>query len=324
MEQRSSIDEGLFAPVHGTEQWITLRGRDRRNPALMIVTGAGAAFSPMAPLFAPWETAFTLVQWDQPGAGATLARHGPAPAPFTYDRLARDGIAVAEEARARLGLANVGVLGISGGTVTALKMVKARPDLFGAYVGNGQIVDWARQEAQSYAMILERARDAGDTAAIAEIEAVGPPPWSDVQGDIVKGRYANVMTPAEQAAMDPEVMAQVRSPPEDAHYVARGLPPVADPYASSLAAYAALKPELARFRARDLGPSFGVPMAFLQGTQDAHTPAAEVSAYAAEIQAPKVVYHALDEGGHMSIFLTARLLELLAREVRPLLARGGD
>ena len=36
----------------------------------------------------------------------------------------------------------------------------------------------------------------------------------------------------------------------------------------------------------------------------------------------KVVYEEIEEGGHMSTFLTRRLLDLLVREVRPLLARS--
>jgi len=318
----ANIDEGRFVEVGGLQQWVTLRGRDAANPALMIVTGPGAAFSMMAPLFEPWEQAFTLVQWDQPGAGATLARSGgAAPQPLSFERLARDGLAVAAWSCGRLGLPSLGVFAISAGTVTGLGMAKARPGLIGAYVGNGQIVDWARQEAESYRMILARARASGDMAAAAEIEGVGPPPWSDVQGDIVKGRHANAPTPAEQAAMDPGLMARIRRPPADAAWVARGLPEI-DPYAASLAAYATLKPELAGFRARDLGLRFDVPMIFLQGAQDAHTPASEVRAYAAEIAAPKVVYEEIEEGGHMSTFLTRRLLDLLVREVRPLLARS--
>jgi pimeloyl-ACP methyl ester carboxylesterase len=309
------IDEGLFIPVHGLEQWITLRGADAANPGLMIVTGPGAAFSPMAPLFAPWERDFTLVQWDQPGAGATLARCGPPPAPFTYERLARDGIAVAHYARGRLGRP-IALLGISGGTVLGLKMIKARPDLFAAYVANGQVVNWAEQEARSYATILARARAAGDDAAVAEIVGLGPPPWTDVAAYAVKGKHANAMTPAEAAALDPAVMAAVRAPPAEARYVARGLPE-ADAYAASLAAYAALKPELGQFDARDLGLDFELPMIFLQGAQDAHTTTPEVAAYAAEVRAPAVIYEEIAEGGHMSIFLTQRIGELLARHVRP-------
>ena len=39
------IDEGAFVPIDGVPQWVTIRGRDRANPALVIVTGPGAAFS---------------------------------------------------------------------------------------------------------------------------------------------------------------------------------------------------------------------------------------------------------------------------------------
>src|SRR5215831_13622976 len=99
-----AVDEGLFLDIHGVPQWVTLRGCDAANPALMIVTGPGAAFSPMAPLFAPWEARFTVMQWDQPRAGATLAKTPDDPQPFTYARLARDGVAVAQAVCARLGV----------------------------------------------------------------------------------------------------------------------------------------------------------------------------------------------------------------------------
>ena len=313
----TSIDEGLFLPIGGLDQWVTIRGADRANPPLLILTGPGGAFSSLAPLFAPWEARFTVVQWDQPGAGATAAKAGADPRPLSFGRLVSDGLAVAEAVLARLEQRRLIVFAISGGTVVGLRMVKARPDLFSAYVGNGQITSWARQEALSYRMILERARAAGDAAAIAEIEGIGPPPWADVACDAVKGKYANAMTPAEQAVFDPATVAAMRSPPADARYVARGLPP-SDPYAVGLAAFTALRPELAAFDAEALGLDFAVPMIFLQGAQDAHMPAVEVEAYAAKVRAPRVVFEAIAEGGHMSSFLTERLLELLETHVRPL------
>jgi pimeloyl-ACP methyl ester carboxylesterase len=79
----TSIDEGLFLPVGGIDQWVTIRGADRANPALLVIPGAGAGFSAMAPLFAPWEARFTVVQWDQPGAGATAARTKDDPQPLS-------------------------------------------------------------------------------------------------------------------------------------------------------------------------------------------------------------------------------------------------
>nr|QQZ51358.1 hypothetical protein JKL49_10060 [Phenylobacterium glaciei] len=45
-------------------QQVTLSGV---GPPLLILSGPGVAFSRMPRLFAPWEGAFTLVHWDQPG-----------------------------------------------------------------------------------------------------------------------------------------------------------------------------------------------------------------------------------------------------------------
>jgi hypothetical protein len=62
------LDEGFFADIHGVPQWLTLRGDDRTNPALLILSGPGFGYAALAPFFSSFERAFTLVQWDQPGA----------------------------------------------------------------------------------------------------------------------------------------------------------------------------------------------------------------------------------------------------------------
>src|SRR5579862_3794657 len=113
-----AIDEGMFVNIHGIEQWVTIRGSDLKNPVLLMVSGPGAAFSRMAPFFAPWEKDFTLVQWDQPGAGATYAKNGDSP--LTIDRLVRDGIGVTEFILRRLHADKLVVLGASGGTIIGL------------------------------------------------------------------------------------------------------------------------------------------------------------------------------------------------------------
>jgi pimeloyl-ACP methyl ester carboxylesterase len=248
-----------------------------------------------------------------------LARTPHDPRPFTYDRLARDGVAVARAVCERLGAGKIALFAISGGTVTAMRMVRAAPELFSAYVGNGQVTHWARQEALAYGLILERARAAGDAAAVTEIEALGPPPWADMAADVVKGRHANAPTLAEQAAMAAAPLHLVREPPADASWIAP-VESVADPYAAAFAAYREIRPELQAFDAAALGLDWPVPMIFLQGALDAHTPAAEVEAYAARITAPVVRYLPIPEGGHMSSFLIDRMLALMERHMRPLIA----
>src|SRR5882757_6969815 len=95
-----SIDEGAFLSIHGVDQWTAIRGDDARNPVLLILHGPGFATSPMTPLFAPWHANFTVVHWDQPGAGSTFAKNGPVS--LTLDGIARDGVAVTSWIRERL------------------------------------------------------------------------------------------------------------------------------------------------------------------------------------------------------------------------------
>ena len=305
----SRLDERLVLDIHGVPQIVRLIGENPANPVLLLLHGPGFGYAALAPLFAPWAADFTLAFWDQPGAGET-ARAAAAPMPLSLDRLARDGIAVAQALHARLPGVALVAFGFSGGTVPGLMMVRSRPDLFAAYGGNGQVVNWARQAALSYAMILERARAAGDLAAVAEIEAVGPPPWPDLAGDLVRGKYANALTDRErQALADPAVQA-----------VFAGLP--ADTRERSTAAFAALKLGLEAFDARALGPEFDLPMVFLQGAEDAHLVSSEVEAWAAELRAPSVAYVPIPDAGHMSTFLVDEMAALLDRHVRPLCLKG--
>lgn len=312
----SAIEEGLFASVNGQDQWVTIRGASRDNPVVMIVGGAGAGLSALAPLFASWERDWTVVQWDQPGAGWTVAKNGPEPT-LSFDRLAADGLAVVEFVLQRLGRQNLVLFCLSGGTIPGLKMIKARPELFAAYVAQGQVTSWSRMEALSYRMLLAQARARGDMAALSDLEGIGPPPWADVTADAVHGVYANAFTAAEAQAVPPSLMATVRSPPEGATWRPRDLAP-ADPYATSLKAFETLKPQLAAFDAETLGFAFEVPMLFFQGVQDAHTPAEEVEAYAARLHAPLARYVPIPEAGHSAIFMAQRILGLLNEHVRPL------
>ena len=314
---RAAIDDGFFAQVRGEQQWITLRGADRTNPLLLILSGPGAAFSRMAPFFAPWEASFTLVQWDQPGAGATFAKNGEAA--LSLDRLAVDAAAVAEVALTRLGAPKLIVLGISGGSILGLKLAKARPDLMAAYVGTGQIVHWARQQALGYPLTLQAARGRGDPATVAALEQIGSPPFPDIAAEMALSQHANGLTPAEQAAfaaLDPKQAAALANPPPGARWAPSDLA-LPDGRARGLAAYLALRDEIAAFDAWVLGPAFAVPMLFLQGDLDHYTPTAQVVAYAASLTAPVAKVVGVPGGGHSAVFLRKTFLTLLQQHVGP-------
>jgi pimeloyl-ACP methyl ester carboxylesterase len=314
-----AIDEGLFADIGGVPQWLTLRGADRTNPVLLIIGGPGFGYAAIAPFFAAWERDFTVVHWDQPGAGFTYARS--AVEATTIARLVDDGVAVAELASVRLGVRKVALVCFSAGTIVGLEMSRRRPELFSAYVGSGQVVDWPRQDALSYELLCRRAHALGDMTMLQELAAIGPPPYADTATDAVKSKYAGAPTPREAAAF-PDLAALMAAAlqglPEGATYFAPNLQ-WPDPRARAYAAYAALRTEIVSFDARRLGLAFAMPMFFLQGAEDLFTVSSEVQAYAAELAAPQVEYVPIPGAGHAALLLRHEFLALLNRHIRPTL-----
>lgn len=319
MSTQVRVDDARFIDVRGVEQWVTVRGASRENPPLLIVGGPGAAFAALAPFFAEWEEHFTLVQWDQPGAGFTFAR-SPAE-PGSIERLGADAIEVVDYARRRLAVPKIGLLAISAGTIVGLHMVARRPDLFGAYVGSGQFVDWARQDALSYELLLRRANERGDSVMQAELAKIGPPPYADTAADAVKSKYAGAPTPREAtafAALGPVMAAASARVPANASYFAPGVE-WPEPFARAWAAYTALRRELVAFDARRLGRELAVPMYFLQGADDLYSVTSEVERYAAEITAPHVEVMTIPDAGHSASLLRNEVLQRLRERVRPTL-----
>src|SRR3954454_16597168 len=86
----NGIDEANYVRIGGIEQWITIRGEDRENPVLLLLHGGpGDATNPWGYAgFRNWLKYFTVVQWDQRGAGRTFGRNGAASAStITIERM---------------------------------------------------------------------------------------------------------------------------------------------------------------------------------------------------------------------------------------------
>lgn len=163
----NGIDEARYVELGGIEQWITIRGEDRKNPVLLLLHGGpGDATNPWGYAgLRSWLKNFTVVQWDQRGAGRTLGRNGPSLAPtITIERMAQDGIELAELLRKALQKYKIVLVGHSWGSTLGVFMVKARPDLFYAFVGTGQVADPTRNYAVAYDELLKKAARLGSTA----------------------------------------------------------------------------------------------------------------------------------------------------------------
>jgi pimeloyl-ACP methyl ester carboxylesterase len=319
-----AIDEGLFVSINGQDQWITIRGRDLRNPVLLMLHGGpGFPMSFMAPAFAEWEKRFTLVQWDQPGGGATWSKNEANPGPLTYARFVDDGIAVTEWICKRLNTRKITLLGNSWGTCLGVMMIQKRPHLFAAYVGTSQVVSGPEGDKVGYELGLQSARDRADAKAVAALEEVGPPPYATFEQFLVRQTYTNPPgappSAAEAAASVAFGKLMMTAPPADAHYIAHGLPPY-DGGKVFLQTQAAVFKEARAWQAKAYGEDFKVPVFVFQGDQDLNTPFVLARDWVARIHAPKKGFAAIEGCGHNTMVFQDRILELLERDVRPLVA----
>lgn len=313
----NGINESGYVRIGGIEQWVQIRGQDRNNPVLLCLHGGpGGTWIPVTRLFLGWEKDFTVVFWDQRGAGKTLKSTGPGiAATMSVDRMAADGLELAEHLRTRLGKKKLILLGHSFGSLLGVKMVKARPDLFHAFVGTGQVADLPRSVEMEYARLQEEARKAGDAQSGRALQALGPPPFKNLRQvaayfELV-GKY---QPPADNAAMD--AMKRSLLSPVPGYSLKDEI--------NRFKGFSAVPPwslyeELLRAKLDALGSRFELPVFVFQGTRDTVTPLALAEAYFKTIEAPHKEWVPLPEGGHFAVWSQpdAFLRELVGR-VRPL------
>ena len=190
----NGIDEARFVEIGGIQQWITIRGDDRNNPVLLFLHGGpGDAINPWAYAgFGGWSKHFTVVQWDQRGAGRTFGKNsGAPPGSITVARMTQDGVELAELLRRELRKDKLILVGHSFGSILGVFMVKARPELFHAFVGTGQVADSRRNYAVAYSALLRKAQTLGDQQAIRELREIGAPPYANGRGYGVQRKWSN-------------------------------------------------------------------------------------------------------------------------------------
>jgi len=275
----NGIQEGMYIPIGGIEQWIQIRGEDRNNPVLLFVHGGpGGSTLTLSSGWQPWEKYFTVVQWDQRGTGRTYRKTGSSIAPtMTVDRMTQDGIEVAEFLRTHLHKNKVILVGHSWGSWLGIHMIKKRPDLFFAYVGTGQLI--------------------------------GVPTWKAMALDSAQGFHDSGLD-KKDLKISPLMMPGFTL--LDWYYYARG-------WQLSQKYLFGLNGPMGRADLRSLGLDFSVPIFFFEGTQDFLAPIEPVERYFEEISAPHKEFVRFEGANHfLPLNRPDEFLKELCVRVRPL------
>jgi len=193
----SSLEEITLGNV---QQWIFIRGTDQNNPVLLFLHGG-----PGAPLLgmsssrkydAEFIKHFTVVHWDQRGAGKSYNRDIPVNS-MTLDRFVEDCNELIDYLLNRFHTQKVFIVAHSGGTIIGIKTAYKYPEKIHAYVGVAQVINEYEGQKVSYDFLVEEAEKSGDVGRQNTIKAIGPPPYEspkkflEMEGHI--GHYGGFM-----------------------------------------------------------------------------------------------------------------------------------
>jgi pimeloyl-ACP methyl ester carboxylesterase len=311
------IDERRYVRIGGVQQWITIRGQDRDNPAVLVLHGGpGAPVSALPAHFLPWERDFTVVQWDQRGAGKSYSSNHVPP---SIDLMQQDALEVTEYARIRLHRNRIILLGHSWGTVLGVRMIRARPELFNAWVGTGQIVNMQRNEVLAYAGVLAKARASGDKNAVDALQKSGPPPYNHIRQMGIERRWAMQYEPGlRYGPTGPKgLLVELLTTPDyslkDIVNYFKGVIDGDEFFGE------ALDGPMMRVDLPALGTDFSIPFFVVDGAADDITPVSLARAYVDQITAPHKAFCLIPDAGHMALLTRSDLfMKFLQTNVRPL------
>jgi pimeloyl-ACP methyl ester carboxylesterase len=319
------IQETFKARLGGIDQWINVRGQDRGNPVILLVHGGPA--SPLMPTIwefqRPLEEYFTVVNYDQRGAGKTFLANDPdeVAATLHIPRYVDDAIDVAEHVRDRYGKDKLILMAHSWGTVVAMGAALERPDLFHAYVGIGQVINVRENERTSFEYGLAQARLHGNAEAVAELESIAPYPgdrpitreriivarkWPQFYGGLTAYRDGTAKYFFDAALLSPEYDE-------------------ADAKAIDAGNAFTLGRILPEFLEVDYGGvrEFPIPIVMFMGRHDHTTPSEPTAAWLARLKAPYKRGIWFERSAHMIPWEEpGKLLVSLLETVRPIAAEG--
>lgn len=171
------VQEHAYITLGGIEQYVQIRGEDRRNPVILWLHGGpGFPLTYMTGHYqAELERDYTVAVWEQRGCRRTLHRNPNVSNP-TIDELLSDVDELVDHLRKRFDRDAIILVGQSWGTVLATDYIRRHPRKVAAYIGVGQVTEFLQGKILAAQQAADRARAKGNirdaTALIRGVECL--------------------------------------------------------------------------------------------------------------------------------------------------------
>jgi pimeloyl-ACP methyl ester carboxylesterase len=164
--------------IGGINQWISIMGNSKKDLCLFLHGGPGFAEMPIFNSFCEdLANDLLIVTWDQRGAGKSYSPFIKADS-MNLDQFISDAFEVICHLKTRFNKEKIYLIGHSWGSALGILLVQKYPQHFHAYIGVGQIGNWAKGETLSYQFTLNEAKRLNKKSAIRKLYKVGYPPFN--------------------------------------------------------------------------------------------------------------------------------------------------
>jgi pimeloyl-ACP methyl ester carboxylesterase len=167
----NSIAEKSFVEINGIKMGMIIKSKDTSNPVLLFVHGGPGMpeYFLTEDYITGLEDYFTVVYWDQRGAGLSYAGDIDK-STLTVDQYIDDTIQVTNYLRERFGQERIYLMAHSWGTYFGIQAVQKAPQLYKAYIAVGQVTDQEESEELAYQYMLDYYAKSGDDASLKKLK----------------------------------------------------------------------------------------------------------------------------------------------------------
>jgi pimeloyl-ACP methyl ester carboxylesterase len=303
--------------IGGADQWVLERSEDLSNPIVLYLHG-GPGTSQLTlnrRNTRDLERCFTVVNWDQRGAGKSYAAIRDAGA-MTIDQFVEDTREVTLHLLEKFGKHRLVLVGHSWGSAIGALTVARSPELYSCYVGIGQIADMAEGEALSYQWVLDEARQRHDRRALRTLQRIGPPPYAgNWRKKTVTERTCVAKFGGEVRASRHGAMGMVlRSVVVSSEYTLRDR---VNYFRGIVGSMRALWPQLLDVDLFEQVPELRVPVFFMEGRHDWEVPSILAARYFEALRAPSKQLVWFENSAHLpNAEERARFNQIMRDDVR--------
>lgn len=299
--------------LNGSEQWVSIRGRDVTKPALLFLAGGpgGSQLATARYALGGLEEHFVVVNWEQPGAGKSFDAVDRAT--LTPERYIEDAHALILQLRERFGQEKVYVLGESWGSALGILLAQRYPDLIHAFIGTGQMVAFLETDQMDYEFALQWAQERGDTAKVEALTRQGPPPYYD---DVAWKSATYLLDTYAYMNANPAIADNGANTLRDLAAPEYGLYDKVSWFRGVIETLGVVYPQLWEVDFRTQAPKLDVPVFFLIGRHDINAPVTLTEEYYDLLDAPHKAIVWFEHAGHTPwVHESARFVQVMVETV---------